>query len=169
MKVLVTGSSGHLGEALVRTLRALAHEVVGLDILDGPFTTGVGSISDRSSVRRAMAGVRTVFHTATLHKPHIVTHTRRNFVDTNIIGTLNLLEEAVAQGVGSFIYTSTTSVFGDALITPRGCSGRVGHRADPPHSQEHLRRHQGGCGRPLPVVQQEPGAGLHHYVSGCWA
>ncbi len=120
MKVLVTGSSGHLGEALVRTLRALAHEVVGLDILDGPFTTGVGSISDRSSVKRAMAGVRTVFHTATLHKPHIATHTRRNFVDTNIIGTLNLLEEAVAQGVGSFIYTSTTSVFGDALIPPEG-------------------------------------------------
>ena len=47
MRVLVTGSSGHLGEALVRTLRDLEHEVVGLDILPSPFTTCVGSITDR--------------------------------------------------------------------------------------------------------------------------
>jgi nucleoside-diphosphate-sugar epimerase len=47
MKVLVTGSSGHLGEALVRTLSELGHEVVGLDILERPFTTFVGSITDR--------------------------------------------------------------------------------------------------------------------------
>lgn len=38
MKALVTGSSGHLGEALVRTLRDLRHEVVGADILESPFT-----------------------------------------------------------------------------------------------------------------------------------
>ena len=39
MRVLVTGSSGHLGEALVRRLRDLGHEVVSLDIREGPFTT----------------------------------------------------------------------------------------------------------------------------------
>jgi UDP-glucose 4-epimerase len=120
MRVLVTGSSGHLGEALVRTLRGLQHEVVGLDILDSPFTTCVGSISDRSCVARCMAGVRTVFHTATLHKPHVATHTSQHFVDTNITGTLNLLEEAAASGVESFVFTSSTSVLGDALIPPTG-------------------------------------------------
>jgi nucleoside-diphosphate-sugar epimerase len=41
-------------------------------------------------------------------------------VDTNITGTLNLLEEAVATGVDSFVFTSTTSVFGDALVPPHG-------------------------------------------------
>ncbi len=41
MRVLVTGSSGHLGEALVRTLRELGREGVGLDILEAPFTTSV--------------------------------------------------------------------------------------------------------------------------------
>jgi nucleoside-diphosphate-sugar epimerase len=56
-----------------------------------------------------------VLHTATLHKPHVATHNRQSFVDTNITGTLNLLEEAVATGVSSFIFTSTTSAFGDAL------------------------------------------------------
>jgi 3-beta hydroxysteroid dehydrogenase/isomerase family len=56
----------------------------------------------------------------TLHKPHVATHSRQEFVDTNITGTLNLLEESVAAGVESFIYTSTTSVLGDALVPPRG-------------------------------------------------
>ena len=120
MRVLVTGSSGHLGEALVRTLRDLEHEVVGLDILPSPFTTRVGSITDPSCVMDCMIGVRTVFHTATLHKPHVATHRRQDFVDTNVTGTLNLLEVAVAAGVRSFVYTSTTSVFGDALVPPAG-------------------------------------------------
>src|SRR5580693_3921613 len=120
MRVLVTGSSGHLGEALVRTLRAREDEVEGLDILESPFTSCVGSITDRSCVRRSMAGVQVVFHAATLHKPHIATHPRQDFVDTNVTGTLNLLEEAAAAGVESFVYTSTTSVFGDALVPPAG-------------------------------------------------
>jgi UDP-glucose 4-epimerase len=118
MKVLVTGSSGHLGEALVRTLKDLQYTVIGLDILESPFTTHVGSIADRSCVRRSMAGVQAVFHAATLHKPHVATHSRQEFVDTNITGTLNLLEEAAAAKVESFIYTSTTSVFGQALLPP---------------------------------------------------
>jgi UDP-glucose 4-epimerase len=120
MKILVTGSSGHLGEALVRTLQEQAHEVVALDILESPFTTHVGSISDRGCVRQCMTGVEVVLHAATLHKPHVATHSRQDFVDTNITGTLNLLEEAVAAGVRSFVFTSTTSVFGDALVPPAG-------------------------------------------------
>jgi UDP-glucose 4-epimerase len=118
MKVLVTGSAGHLGEALVRSLLDLQYEVVGLDILASPFTTCVGSVADRSCVQRCMSGVQAVFHAATLHKPHVATHRRQDFVDTNITGTLNLLEEAAAGGVESFVYTSTTSVFGDALAPP---------------------------------------------------
>jgi UDP-glucose 4-epimerase len=120
MRMLVTGSAGHLGEALVRSLRDSGDEVVGLDILDSPFTTNVGSIVDRDFVRGWMGGVRIVFHPATLHKPHLVTHSPQSFVDTNITGTLNLLQEAVAAGVQSFIFTSTTSVFGDALMPPAG-------------------------------------------------
>src|SRR5260370_8587666 len=118
MKVLVTGSSGHLGEALVRTLRDLQYQVISLDIRESPFTTHIGSITDRAWVRRCMHGVQSVFHAATLHKPHVATHSRQDFIDTNVTGTLNLLEEAAAAGAGSFIYTSTTSVFGDALVPP---------------------------------------------------
>jgi UDP-glucose 4-epimerase len=87
MRILVTGSAGHLGEALVRVLRE-EHEVAGLD---------------------------GIVHAATLHKPHVGSHTRQQFVDVNVTGTLTLLEEAVAAGAGRFVFTSTTSAFGRAL------------------------------------------------------
>jgi nucleoside-diphosphate-sugar epimerase len=118
--VLVTGSSGHLGEALVRTLKAQRRETVGIDVLPGAFTHEVGSITDRAFVRRRMKDVTTVLHSAALHKPHVATHSPQDFVDVNISGTLNLLEEAAAAGVRAFVFTSTTSVFGDALVPPPG-------------------------------------------------
>ena len=120
MKIIVTGSSGHLGEALVRTLQGTTHQVVGLDRTASPFTGRVGTITDRDFVRRCVQGIDAVIHAATLHKPHVATHARQDFVDTNITGTLNLLEEAASAGVSSFIFTSTTSAFGRALTPPRG-------------------------------------------------
>lgn len=82
MKVLVTGSSGHLGEALVRTLKTRNHEVVGVDIVHSDFTNKVGSIVDRDYIKRCMKGVDAILHTATLHKPHVITHSYQSFVDT---------------------------------------------------------------------------------------
>lgn len=95
-RVLVTGSAGHLGEALVRVLREEGREGVGVDVLDSPFTTVVGSIADRDVVLAGLRGVDAVLHAATLHKPHVGSHNRQAFIDTNITGTLMLLEEAVA-------------------------------------------------------------------------
>lgn len=120
MKILVTGSAGHLGEAIIRTLQDTDHAVVGVDILRSHYTGRVGTIADRDFVKGCMAGVQVVLHTATLHKPHVGTHRKQDFVDTNITGTLNLLEEARVAGVSSFIFTSTTSTFGDALVPSRG-------------------------------------------------
>ena len=118
MKYLVTGSSGHLGEALMRTLRGMDHEVFGIDVLASPHTDLVGSIADRELVRAHMRDVDAVLHGATLHKPHVATHTMQDFIDTNVSGTLVLLEEAVRAGVKTFVFTSTTSTFGDALRPP---------------------------------------------------
>lgn len=120
MRILITGSAGHLGEALVRTLQRTGHELVSLDLLASPFTTRVGSIADRALVRRCMEGVDAVLHAATLHKPHVATHARQAFVDTNVTGTLNLLEEAVRARVRAFVFTSTTSAFGRALTPAPG-------------------------------------------------
>jgi UDP-glucose 4-epimerase len=120
MKILVTGSSGHLGEALMRTLPALGHEALGVDITPSPFTRITGSIAERALVDECMRGVDVVLHAATLHKPHVATHSRQAFVDTNVTGTLNLLEAAVTNKVRAFVFTSTTSTFGDALTPPAG-------------------------------------------------
>ena len=115
MKILVTGSAGHLGEALVRSLRAAGDQPVGIDIKDSEFTSHVGNITDKSFISSCIKGCDSVIHTATLHKPHVGTHTRQDFVDTNISGTLTLLEECLVNRCKSFIYTSTTSTFGDAM------------------------------------------------------
>ena len=98
MRVLVTGSSGHLGEALVRTLREHDAQVHGLDLSESPYTDHVGSVADSEFVLRCSRGIDCVLHTATLHKPHLATHRSRDFVETNIQGTLNVLEAAVAGG-----------------------------------------------------------------------
>src|SRR5438309_9323079 len=117
MAIRVTGSAGHLGEALMRILHAAGNEAIGLDVKHSAFTHRIGSVADRDFVKKCMPGIHAVLHTATLHKPHIATHTRQDFVDTNVTGTLNLLEEATAAGA-SFVFTSTTSVFGRALTPP---------------------------------------------------
>jgi len=124
--ILVTGSSGHLGEALVRVLRARGQPVTGLDRKPGPCTDVTGDITDRQLVRKALSlaagssGVTGVLHAATLHKPHVMSHSKRDFIDVNLAGTLNLLEESVTAGVGAFVYTSTTSAFGRALVPAPG-------------------------------------------------
>jgi UDP-glucose 4-epimerase len=120
MRILVTGSAGHLGEALMRTLEGTQHDAIGLDVLPSPYTNRVGSIAERDVVRECMTGVDAVLHAATLHKPHVATHTRQTFVDTNVTGTLNLLEEAAAARARAFVFTSTTSAFGRALVPPPG-------------------------------------------------
>lgn len=104
----------------MRTLRAAGRGTRGVDLVSSSYTDVVGSIADREIVRRCMEGVRAVLHTATLHKPHVATHSRQAFVDTNITGTLNLLEEATRISIRAFIFTSTTSAFGDALTPPEG-------------------------------------------------
>ncbi|MBJ7407181.1 MAG: NAD(P)-dependent oxidoreductase [Bradyrhizobium sp.] len=120
MTILVTGSAGHLGEAILRILRGRGSPARGLDLKPSPFTDAVGSIVDPGFVRRQMDGVTAVIHTATLHKPHVATHAKQDFVDTNITGTLNLLEAAASAGVKSFVFTSTTSAFGSQLRPEAG-------------------------------------------------
>ena len=119
-RILVTGSAGHLGEGLVRSLRSAGREVVGVDVVNSSFTDFIGSITDREFVLRCMAGVTRILHTATLHKPHVATHPMQAFVDANVTGTLNLLEAARENAVETFVFTSTTSAFGNALRPPAG-------------------------------------------------
>ena len=120
MRVVITGSAGHLGEALARVLRDGGHDVAGIDLKPSPYTTVTGSVADRAVVRGCLAGADAVLHTATLHKPHVASHGKQAFVDANVTGTLTLLEEAVAAGVRGFVFTSSTSAFGRALTPAPG-------------------------------------------------
>ena len=117
MTLLVTGSSGHLGEALMRTFRASGRAAIGLDVIPGPFTDEVASIADRASVARAMRASASSF-TRRRCISRIATHAREAFVETNVLGTLILLEEAARARVRAFVMASTTSAFGDALKPP---------------------------------------------------
>jgi UDP-glucose 4-epimerase len=114
MRILVTGSSGWLGQTLVPRLRNAGNEVVGIDLLPAPTTQIVGSIADRELIRSTIRDfqVNAVIHSGALHKPNIETHETSAFVSTNVQGTLNLLEESVSPGskVDRFVFTSTTSL-----------------------------------------------------------
>jgi hypothetical protein len=114
MRILVTGSSGWLGQTLVPRLIEIGHHVVGLDPVTSETTRVVGSVADRNLVRAMIRefAVDAIIHAGALHKPHIETANWSDFVSVNVQGTLNLLEEAVAPGstVDRFIFTSTTSL-----------------------------------------------------------
>ncbi|MBZ9671752.1 NAD-dependent epimerase/dehydratase family protein [Mesorhizobium sp. ES1-3] len=112
MRILLTGSSGWLGSALAPLLRGLGHDVTGLDPVPSAETRIVGSIADRDLVMRAVRDNRTeaIIHSGALHKPDIESHANSDFVATNVQGTLNLLDAAVAANVQRFVFTSTTSL-----------------------------------------------------------
>ncbi len=75
MSILVTGSAGHLGEALVRSLRAQGRSVIGVDLKPSPYTDRIGSVCDKKFIDRCMKRASAVVHAATLHKPHVATNT----------------------------------------------------------------------------------------------
>ncbi len=126
MNILVTGSSGWLGQTLVPRLLRDGHRVFGLDPDAGATTSIVGSVVDRALVRRIIRdeGIEAIVHAAARHKPHIETHDNSEFVAVNVQGTLNLLEESVAEGskVDRFVFTSTTSL----MISQQIRDGRAG-------------------------------------------
>ena len=99
-------------------LKALGHQGLGLDPIPSPTTDIVGGIEDRALVARAIRELRAeaVIHAGALHKPDIIRRAQKDFIAVNVEGTLNLLEEARAQGVGRFLLISTTSLMISAEI-----------------------------------------------------
>jgi UDP-glucose 4-epimerase len=111
MRILLTGAAGWLGRHLKPKLAAQGHTVVGLDIAASPWTDVVGSVADRARVANLFREHRfeAVLHAGALHKPDIAQFPAQAFVETNVAGTLNLLEEA-AEARARFVFTSTTSL-----------------------------------------------------------
>lgn len=133
-RVLVTGAGGfigsHLVEALVAegaTVRAFIHynsrnDRGSIDQLPKEVTDELevvaGEIQDAFSVARAVGGCEIVFHLAALIGIPYSYLAPKSYVDTNIVGTLNVLEAALRSGVERVVQTSTSETYGTAQYTP---------------------------------------------------
>ena len=115
MRILITGSSGQLGAELAHQLSQI-YEIVGVDVIAGAWTQHLMSIVDQDVVDALVKDCDAIIHIASLHARHLSTHSRQTFIDTNITGTLTLLEAAVRYRIRRFVYTSTTSLYGFALV-----------------------------------------------------
>src|SRR5664280_2930980 len=132
--VLVTGSDGfigsHLCEALLREqcrLRAFVYynsqsswgwleELPAAEL--GKLDVFVGDVRDPHGVRKAMEGVDVVFHLAALIGIPFSYHSPDSYVDTNVKGTLNVLQALRESGAGRVVVTSTSEVYGQAQYVP---------------------------------------------------
>ena len=119
MKVLVTGSSGRIGGAIAARL-SLRHAVSGIDLKAGALTTEVLDVRDTALLGPLLAGVEAVIHTASLHVPDLASRSRAEFEDVNVAATRRLLAACGEAGVTKFVYTSTTSLYGDAMLPEEG-------------------------------------------------
>ncbi|MEE3625413.1 NAD(P)-dependent oxidoreductase [Nitrospirillum sp. BR 11752] len=120
MRILVTGSSGPLGAAIVRQGLARGWAVTGLDIRAGATTDIQADVTDASALARALEGQDAVIHVAALHAPQVGRVPDADFHRVNVQATATLLRLAAEAGVGRVVYTSTTSLYGHSLVPPAG-------------------------------------------------
>jgi dTDP-glucose 4,6-dehydratase len=132
--VLVTGAGGFIGSHLVEELvrrgvqaRAFVHYNSRSDIgmlaalpaeLMGHYETVFGDLRDGDTVRRATRGASAVFHLGALIGIPYSYRSPRDVVQTNVLGTLNMLEAAREASVARFFQTSTSEVYGTARYVP---------------------------------------------------
>lgn len=133
-KVLVTGADGFIGSHLTETLVERGYDVRAFTFYNSFNTWGwldslpdeikkeieihPGDIRDPNGVRNAMTGIESVFHLAALIAIPFSYHSPDSYVDTNIKGTLNVLQAARSLGTDKVLITSTSEVYGSAKYVP---------------------------------------------------
>lgn len=133
-RVLVTGADGFIGSHLVEALVRRGVEVRAFVLYNsfnswgwldqcaeevrGKFEVFAGDVRDPNGVRTATQGCDTVLHLAALIAIPFSYHSPDSYVDTNIRGTLNVLQAARDLGVSRVVHTSTSEVYGTARTVP---------------------------------------------------
>jgi NAD dependent epimerase/dehydratase len=134
MKVLVTGADGFIGSHLTEALVRAGYEVRAFVLYNsfnswgwldhcsedirGNFEVFAGDIRDSNGVRTAMKDCDAVLHLAALIAIPYSYHSPETYIDTNIKGTLNIVQAARQLGVSKVVHTSTSEVYGTAQFVP---------------------------------------------------
>jgi UDP-glucose 4-epimerase len=119
-KILVTGSSGQLGRELVSQLKHRGNDVLGIDITPASTTDHLIDIRILGKVNELSKGFDAIIHTAAFHGKHYeLNYPREEFIKTNIEGTHNLLNSCVLNGIKKFLFISTTSIYGNAMVNKK--------------------------------------------------
>jgi NAD dependent epimerase/dehydratase len=130
----VTGAEGFIGSHLVESLRAAGHEVVAYILYNSFGTSGwlgrddvatteeiriiAGDVRDADSLQSAFAGHDAVIHLGALIAIPYSYQAPRSYIETNVIGTMNVMEAARRAGVSRVVHTSTSEVYGTAQYVP---------------------------------------------------
>ncbi len=134
LTILITGADGFIGSHLTEALVRQGHKVRAFvlynsfnswgwldqcnDDVKGQFEVFAGDVRDPHGIKEAMKGCDVVLHLAALIAIPYSYHSPDTYVDTNIKGTLNVLQAARELGVGRVIHTSTSEVYGTARFVP---------------------------------------------------
>lgn len=116
--VLVTGSSGRVGQAVCAALKAQGLRTRGIDRGAGPHTDVRAEIDDLPDLRQALSGIDSVIHCAALHAPHVGQFPDSEFHRINVEATRQLADLSIAMGIRRLVFTSTTALFGKAAEQP---------------------------------------------------
>jgi NAD dependent epimerase/dehydratase len=134
MKILLTGADGFIGSHLTEALVRQGHEVRAFVMYNsfgsrgwldycsadvrGKFEVFSGDIRDGNSLREVVKGVDGIYHLASLIAIPYSYKAPQSYVETNILGTLNILQAARDSGVSRIVHTSTSEVYGTARFVP---------------------------------------------------
>jgi len=130
MKILVTGGSGFLGSHIADAATAAGHETIVFDLKPSPWLRPnqrmeIGSVLDPKAVGRAIDGCDAVYHLAGIADIGDAMHSPRAAIETNVMGTANMLEAARERQIKRFVFASSIYVYSNEgsfyRTTKRAC------------------------------------------------
>ena len=112
---LVTGSSGFVGQVVMSRLATADKKAIGLDPRPSPATDVIDDLSDRARLRNLIARekVTHIIHAGGVSGPMVMADNPAGIIAINVTGSLNLLNEAMAGGVRTFVYCSSVAAIGN--------------------------------------------------------